>query len=604
MHLTQNITLVPFLHGKAVFAEHVRELCLKNSFDCIAVDIPELFSDDLPLAVDELPFVSAVVAQTVSDPVYYIPVDPCDAIIEGIRQSRQNRIPCRLIGLPVLQIPAPLPPFPDEHAVKKMGFDAYSALCIQALSTVAELQEDDLESQYIARALHELESKHSSILALVHFRNYLKAIRHFSREISYNQTFPKPTSAEFHTYPVNPDHLYFVLGELPFVAGKFEKARQDVFAGDISVVEVIKDLFRETRDDYYEDKDHIFELSPARIQIALTYLRNLTVMTRYLIPSLFDIVEAAKGVGGNAYAIRILKSAKYYPYLPIESGGRMLSAGINQIVLPGESNPREAINLFRDIAMEWRTLSIKPDPSLEKKKLYRYKWNPSGMCSHVPEDQRIESFNAHLRKKARRILVEDMVKIEKLTTSLLDGIDIRETLRHFYDKTIYVKELPPERGNIDSVVIIFDEDHDNLYPHCATWYAEHEEESTLTFYATDPFENLVGPGVARARYGGLSLLFPPRIVPNIFELTKETDFKNNAQRLAYGGMLFSKERNVVYVSARRPDMATLQWSRKLKKHLIWMPISHFSNETLRKLRRFHVLNGREVRSWAARFIGD
>jgi len=368
-------------------------------------------------------------------------------------------------------------------------------------------------------------------------------------------------------------------------------------------VTAIKDLFRETRNDYYDEPERITELSPARIQIALTFLRNLTVMSGHLIPSLPDIVDAAKGVGGNAYALRILKSAKYYPYLPYETDLEMMGAGIDRITLPG-NRTFEAINLFRDTELVWRTLSIKPDPSLEMKKKYRFAWNPTGMCSHVPEDRRIESFNAHLRTKALRILTEDFIKNEKFTTSVKDGIDIRETLRNWYTGSIYVKELPPSRGRIDTVVVIFDSEHDDKYPHCATWYAEHNEESTLTFFATDPFDNMIGPGVARCYYGGLSLLFPPRPVPNIFELARELDLPDLTTRLVYGAMLFSGEKTVAFVAAKKPGVKLKTLASELKKHLVWIPLSHFSNETLRRLRRFHILNGKIVRSWAGRFIGD
>ena len=220
--------------------------------------------------------------------------------------------------------------------------------------------------------------------------------------------------------------------------------------------------------------------------------------------------------------MHILKCARYYPYLPLEMSGPFLSVGIDKIVLPEGSSARSAVNLLRDFSFVWQRLSIKPDPTELQKKKYRYSWDPRGMCSHVPEDERIEKFNAHVRNKALAIVREDLVVSEKFTVSVRDGVDIRETLTKWYTGDIYVKELPPSRGAMDTVVIVFDADHDELYPHKATWFAEHDEESTLTFYSTDPFDNMIGPGVARSYYGGLCLLFPPRPVPNIFEVRKPT----------------------------------------------------------------------------------
>ena len=203
-------------------------------------------------------------------------------------------------------------------------------------------------------------------------------------------------------------------------------------------------------------------------------------MSGRIIPDLFDIVEAAKGVGGNAYAVRILKSARYYPYIPAVNRNELIGTGIDRILIP-EWGRFDSVNLFRDFQMYWRSISIKPDPSIERKKRYRYSWNPMGMCSHIPEDRRIESFNSFVRNKTLKVLMEDLIRSEKFTTSVKDGIDIRETLRNWHTGDIYVKELPPSKGKIDTVVIIFDSKNDHRYPHRATWYAEHNEESTLTF---------------------------------------------------------------------------------------------------------------------------
>jgi hypothetical protein len=74
--------------------------------------------------------------------------------------------------------------------------------------------------------------------------------------------------------------------------------------------------------------------------------------------------------------------------------------------------------------------------------------------------------------------------------------------------------------------------------------------------------------------------------------------------LTYGAMLFSKETSVAYVAHKRPGLALRMHARRLGKHLVWIPLATFSSETLNRLRVFHVLNGKTVRSWASRFIGE
>ena len=586
-------------------ATHVRTLCMREKFDCIAVDVPEMFQDDIGPAVGELPLIQALVAREEPEGrCCYLPVDPCDAAIEGVRQSLQNRVPFYCIGSEPQQN-APMGSLPDEHAIESIGFDRFAALCLRAIGNPVAGSADDVAGAHLATRLHELSAAHRRILALVHFRHFARTVYRFSRPLpSVPEVGSQAGKYRIAAYYLHPDHLYFALGELPYITGKFERERLDPFAAPVHVETEIKNLFRETRDDYYDSRDAVAELSPVRIQAALTFSRNLTIMDNRLIPSLFDLVEAAKGVGGNGYALRILKNARYYPYLPFELGAPLLEAGIDRIRLPESGETVKAINLFRDRAVVWRQVSIRPDPSLERKKRYRFAWNPLGACSHIPEDVKIERFNAHVRARAKQLLVEEFSHHEKFTTSVKDGIDIRETLRNWHTGSIYVREIPPARGKLDTVVMIFDEDHDENYPHRCTWYAEHEEESTLTFYATDPMANLIGPGIAECRYGGLSLLFPPKPVPDIFDLTDGMELPNLAARLTYGALLFSAERVVAYVAAKKPSVSLRTMAARLKKRLLWIPLATFSNETIRNLRRFHILNGKEVRSWATRFIGE
>ncbi len=656
MRVCSKIELVPAIHGAEMFAREVRRLCSEQKYDCVAVDIPPAFQDDLAEAVDDLPLISALLirGEDINDGnsntfgsigsrrgdwdgfpfCYYVPIDPCDAMIEGVRQARQRRLPFYCVGSAVLHPPTKMMSMPDEYSIAKIGFDAYTLLCraalkeelrtamggdnseglysakgvLLALNNMASRMEADM----VANNILELSERHNNILAVTHISLFDVIRKRLSGKIPPNGLVEKggdTVSRVFKRY-INPDHLYFALSELPFVAAKTQIERQDPFASPMDPTDAVKDLFIDTRENYYDSKEQTLHLSPVRIQAALKYLRNLTVMSKRLVPTLFDIVEAAKGVGGNAYALRVLKNAKYYPFLPMVNDDDIVNIGIDKLSLKEDDYPdteREvysAINLFRDTELYWRKLDIKPDPTVMQKKRYRYSWNPHGVCSHVPEDTRIEGFNEHVRNKAARILTESMARSEKFTSSVKDGIDIRETLRNWHTGSVYVKELPPTKNKVDTVVILFDDDHDDLYPNRTTWYAEHEDESTLSFYSTNPFDDLIGPGIARSVYGGLALLFPPRSVPNIFQCAATTGVTGCAMQLTVGSMMFAKEKNVAILSAKAPSLKMRTLAARFKKHLVWIPLSTFSTETLSRMRRFHVLNGKHVRSWASRFIGD
>ena len=127
-----------------------------------------------------------------------------------------------------------------------------------------------------------------------------------------------------------------------------------------------------------------------------------------------------------------------------------------------------------------------------------------------------------MRQQAKSLLGVELAKAEKFTTSLRDGIDVRETLRHSITSKsrnleIYVKEIPPSRGTLEVILFLFEVPADSeKFSWQATWYAEHQEESTLCFYATPFLENMVGPGIGQSQYGGTMFLFPPRPIPDIW----------------------------------------------------------------------------------------
>ena len=75
----------------------------------------------------------------------------------------------------------------------------------------------------------------------------------------------------------------------------------------------------------------------------------------------------------------------------------------------------------------------------------------------------IENYGRFLKKYAKSMLSEERSRSEPFTTSTLDGIDLRETIRNWHEGKLYVRELGKFSGEIGGVVLIFDEDRDNRY---------------------------------------------------------------------------------------------------------------------------------------------
>jgi hypothetical protein len=117
-------------------------------------------------------------------------------------------------------------------------------------------------------------------------------------------------------------------------------------------------------------------------------------------------------------------------------------------------------------------------------------------------------------------------------------------------------------------------------------------------------KNLVGPGIAQAQYGGALFIFPPRSIPDIW-VDKRLDFADMLEdRLLSAAFLHSHDRHVAVVSPNLPQAGWRRLARRFGRKIVHLPLKRFSGQLLERLRTFHVLNGKHVRSYAADYIRD
>ena len=155
------------------------------------------------------------------------------------------------------------------------------------------------------------------------------------------------------------------------------------------------------------------------------------------------------------------------------------------------------------------------------------------------------------------------------------------------------------------MVFLFEmEPHPERYPWRQTWYAEHKDESTLCFFATEYMSELIGPGIGKATYGGCMMIYPPRPIINIWEDPRLFLSQTLEEKLLEAAFFHSKEKNVLVVSPGPPKADWRRLSRQYKKHIVHIPLKRFSAQTIERIRRFHVLNGKQVRTYAPKFIQD
>lgn len=227
------------------------------------------------------------------------------------------------------------------------------------------------------------------------------------------------------------------------------------------------------------------------------------------------------------------------------------------------------------------------------------------ICSYPPEDIVIEDYGRYLQKKAIKVQSEAQSRTEPFTTSLLDGIDMRTTLRNWADgQRLFVREERKIDGGTGSVVLIFDKDDagKNDYPWCITWHGEHDQESDMAFYASDRRRKIVGPGIARCEYGGLMLSYPPRRLSSVWSDPHYRAAKTKAEVLLFAAIEYCEDKHVLYVAAEAPRSYFFSLAQRLGKKLVYLPIGTLSPTSLERIRVFHVLAGHRYRDLAKNYI--
>ena len=626
LKLGSKITCLPVVHGSADCAHAVRRRMLEGDFDCLAVALPESFQSSVLEAIQLLPTPSMVLQRSLPDygkswdddseddsssdssvAWSYVPIDPCQPVIMGLRFAMEERLAVKFIDLETNEFQPQSTVLPDPYALKTVSLERFATAVLPSIMRPF-IDQEKQRIRYMAWKLHQLERQYDNIVLVCSIQKWPwlhEAYAEFHGEPPEHDAVEPPT-----IYSVNPNSLLFMFGELPFITGLHEQARAQLEDDENVTIDGVKQLLMSARSSYLQDLGkRARRVTPMHLKQCLKYTRNLTLLEHRMSPDLYTISLAAQQVLGDQYTIHVVETARHYAFQgdaeafqAEDAPYQQVTLGIDQLRLPSE----EVVSVVSRLPgppITWRSLELRRRPIKEERDRWMTQWNPYAQCSWPPEDTLIESFRTRVLDRAKAIMGADLARSEKFSTSIKDGIDIRETLRHWYDGDIYVKVMPPSVGKLDCCVMLFDVPADPRdYPWQTTWFAEHKDESTLAFFATDFGKELIGPGIALATYGGAMFLYPPVPIPDIWRDPRLEFAEQLEDRLIAAACLHSRERQIAVLSERAPGAAWRSIARKLHKKLVHVPLGHFNDAMLQQLRMVHVLNGTEVRSYAERFI--
>jgi hypothetical protein len=628
LQLSPRVAVLPIIHGSGDFALEVRRVMLAHRYDCLAVPLPPSFQQEVETAIEWLPTPSLVLQREAprfpaswsphdwspeeneeedgdneldedDEPgVSYVPIDPCQGVIAGLRTALGEHIARAFIDLETARFEPHSAVMPDPYALKQVAVERFAAAILPSLPR--PIGQPLARVTHMARRLRELEQRYQSILFVCSVLDW-PWVREAYREESLPTAEDDDVEPTEH-YRVDPKTLMFLLGELPFITGLYERARAELEDDENLSLDGVKELLVSAREAYKAElKSRARKITPHRLKLCLKYIRNLSLIERRLTPDLYTIVIAAKQLAGDQFALHVAETARTYPYLK-DTPFPKAAMGVGRVRTP-EGEIFNAVSRLPGVPVTWRSLDLQRRPEKPEIEKWRMQWNPYSQCSWPPEDELIENFRSHVFDRAKQIMGNDLARTQKFTTSVEDGIDFRETLRHWYDGDIYVKVLPPARGNLDCAVMLFDAPADpREYPWRTTWFAEHQEESTLAFFATDFRREPIGPGICLASYGGAMFLFPPVSIPDVW-LDPELDFAETLEeRLLAAACRHSQCRHIALVSSAPPGAGWRRLAKRYGKKWVHVPLGQFSESTVQQLRMVHVLNGKTVRSYAAHFI--
>ena len=591
-----NFTYFPVIPGKIEFSIELRRAILRDRPRIVAVELPGSLEDVYLQALARLPEMSVILFPDPRDPerAIYVPVEPCDPFTEAVRSGLE--VDAEVIFIEPDSGDRPHLPdvYPDPYSIHYIGKEKY----IEAYRVYPQERNDEIAAHASGMAWKLQGADPMAEVLVVASLNLLDPLLD-AMEIPQEQPrSQKPP--EIRLLNPHPDCLAEITIEYPYLQDRYEMFRIEMAREEsVERPKVQFELLREAEKEYVNNTGDKVEYWQRRMMARFT--RNLASINGDLVAGVFDLAVAARSVVDDNYAYEVWQIANRYP------AQKAASDLLETVNLSGEEiwlNTKK-LRLRRRLPRPKQRL-VPQVLKKRKKEKFTGEWarqtDGSAISSYPPEDLVIEDYGRFLKRKAKSMLSEERMRTEPFTTSILDGIDLRETIRNWHEGKIYVRQLDRIAGEVGAAIVIFDEDAQDRFQYLTTWLGEHQNESDMAFYSTHPFEHLVGPGIGRAEYGGFLMTLPPRRMIDVWS-DPDYDFaQNKPERLLLAALDYSPQRFVVYVAAKPPRSIFRSIAAHLNRRIVYIPIGALNPAKLKKIRVVHVLDSYERRDQAKEYI--
>jgi hypothetical protein len=646
------IRIMPVLHERVDLAPVVRQVLEELQPGAVAVELPTTLADDAETAVGRLPKVSAVISEEPGEDALVWVVTPGDPLVEGMRWAAENGHEVLLVDPDIRYGHRRHDELPDPHSLHEIGIEKYIGLIRRLAGAAHHDERDTLRERGIAFHLQQAANRVAgSILCLVgaahaeRVARYLDGptapplarqrrskveLRHLHPE-SLTAVLPDPPLAHsVHEHlrsgdlPPAPDFAATVAprlelphGVLTVISGgriedRVERARAlAAFAahhgtreapggGRVCDRAVLGGVVWRVGAASYTEQTRT-DPSPWQRRLYFDFTRRYARIRGQLIGGLYEWVVGARGVGDDNLAWEIFDVARCYPWQ--EETAEIATARVDGEFLDLGTRTIRFRRRFMRVKQRPIAVPVRARPTADEPGEWLQAFQGDSICSYPPEDVVVEDWGRHLKQRAVSILSAERTHSEPFTTSMLDGIDLRETLLRLHEGRIWVREQGRDVGSAGSVVMIFDEDREGTtYPYLMSWLGEHEQESDMALYATDPLQQVVGPGIMRATYGGFMLTYPPG---RLYDVWRDSDYRaarTKPEVLLMAAIDYSIDKLVVHVGPQPPASRIRDYAASRNRKIVHLPLGSLSPISIRDVRVVHILAGRDKREIAKDYV--
>ncbi len=587
---------LPVVPGRLEFAVEVLRAIRDDKPGVVAVELPATLESAYLRAIDRLPEMTVLVypEEGDEDGAVYIPVEPADPFVEAIRSARENGIEVLFADPDLGERPHLPDQYPDPYSLRHVGLEKY----VEAYRVYPQPRSSEISAHAAGIAWRLQGTGPLSRVLVVLSLNLLDPVLDAMEEPQEEPSMRR-RHREVELLNPHPSCLVEITSEYPFLQDRYEKFRAGTEDGGlIDRPKTQFALYRAAEEAYNKNAGET--VSSWQRRLMGRYTRNLALTSGDITAGVFDIVVAARSVVDDNYGWEVWEAAGLYPAQKTESD-------LETVSLSGEEIWRDTKRIRLRRRLPRPKQRLRPAGLKERKKEkfageWAHEFQGEAICSYPPEDLVIEDYGRVIKRKAKSILSEERTRTEPFSTSLLDGVDLRETIRNWYEGKIYVRQFDKVAGEVGSVVVVFDPDPRDRYTYLTTWLGENQNESDMAFYSTNPFEHLVGPGIGRAEYGGFLMSLPPRRMVDVWSDPDYDYAELKPERLLMAGLDYSIHRHVAYVAARPPRSIFRSLAARLGRTILYIPLGQLSPQKLKKIRVVHVLDSYARRKEAKAYI--